>query len=386
MSVITKISRKLRSLQNSYITYNSVYISRQAILHNYDMFAAMPANQYVIPVLKANAYGHGLEQLVSILRDRSMPYVAVDGYFEAIRIHEISDQPVLVMGAIDPRNFARIKTKHCAFVVHDTSTLEALAATGKKIRVHLELDTGMHRHGVAHDEIDDFLKTLKKYPKLELEGVMTHLADADNPRSITFTTQQAKLFDAVIEKILTRGYTPKYLHVAQTAGSTKVQSKYANTARIGIGLYGVNPLEKHDDSCQILDGLQPALTLNSTISKVIDLKKGDTVSYGRTFVAPKNMQIAVLPLGYYEAIPRTLSNVGVVQVRGTYAPIVGRVCMNHTMIDITDSSAQTGDAVVIFSSNTKDRNSIQSTSRQHKLFSYELLVGISSAVRRTIVD
>ncbi|HSH56110.1 MAG TPA: alanine racemase [Candidatus Limnocylindrales bacterium] len=386
MSYRSIINARLRALEKNFTTYNNIYISRSAVLHNFDMFTELSPGGHVIPVLKANAYGHGLEQIANILKERSLPYLAVDGYFEALRIYEVSKQPVLVMGAIHPNNFTKMNWKSCAFVVYDEQTLEALAATGTTVRIHVEIDTGMSRHGVRPSDLSSFLELLKSHPKIEVEGIMTHLADADNPLSTEHMTEQVAKFDAAVDKIRSEGFSPKYVHIAQSAGSAKVHSKTANTLRVGIALYGITPLASDDRFAVKLAQLQPALTLTSTVAKVIEIGAGDAVGYGCTFVAKRPSRIGVLPLGYYEGLPRQLSNVGTVKHKDKYLPITGRVCMNHTMVDITDTDVSLGDVVTVISSNKADENSIDQIARRYDIFNYGLLVGLNQTVRRSVVE
>lgn len=156
--------------------------------------------------------------------------------------------------------------------------------------------------------------------------------------------------------------------------------------RLGIGLYGVNPfLKTHVLYTQLDSKIQPALRLSSTITKVTVLEKGDKVSYNYTFMAPKRMKIGVLPLGYYEGVNRALSNVGVVKIGDTYAPIVGRVCMNHTMVNLDGINASVGDQVTVYSDKRSDKNSIDTITYEHGLFNYNLLTALSSDVRRVLV-
>lgn len=371
------------SLRQPLEVYNRIEVSRGAILHNFDLLQHLVPNGYVFPVLKANAYGHGLAQVATILKDRSFPYLAVDGYYEALTIRKFSRQPILVMGAIPPANFRRFRLKNIAFAVHDKATIQAIGQTGRRTKIHLEIDSGMNRHGIKPNELANYLDLIKQYSKLELEGLMTHLADADNPVN-DFTSQQVKVFDKAAEQALAAGFRPKYFHIGNSAGSAKVKSAYANAIRPGICLYGISPLEAGDNHAQALKDLKPALTLSSAITKVINLEKGGTVSYGRTFAAQKSTKIGVLPLGYYEALPRSLSNNFQVMYGRKYLPQVGRICMNHTMINLNQSNAKVGDRVVLISANPASQNSIANICQKHGLFSYELLVKLNSSIRRNV--
>ncbi|MEI7689803.1 MAG: alanine racemase [Candidatus Saccharibacteria bacterium] len=368
---------------NNYQPLNHIGVSRSKLINNFNLIHRQHTDMKLIPVLKANAYGHGLNQVATALNSADCEMLAVDGYFEAAKIRDITNHRILVMGYLKPSNYHLIDTKKCSFVVQSSTDLHTLAELNKPIHIHIELNTGMNRLGLQPDELDEYLVTLKKYPKIKLEGVMTHLADADNPKS-DFTNGQVELFDTMVAQILSAGFRPRYVHIAQTAGSTKAASKYANAMRIGIGLYGINPLTPADKHFGDLEKLLPALELKSEIIKTVDLKKGDRVSYNGTFTADKPMRIGVLSLGYYEGVPRELSTRGFVTDGNQKMAIVGRVCMNHTMIDLTDSKLTAGDTVTVISNNPADPNSIANIAKSHRLFNYSLLTNLSSSVRRVL--
>jgi alanine racemase len=317
-----------------YHTLNRIELSGSRVLHNVALIQGQHPGFEVIPVLKGNAYGHGIEQIAEILNDASCRLVAVDGYFEAVKIRDITKHHILVMGYILPENVQLLDTKRCSFVVQDIQGLIAFGALSKPVDIHLELNTGFNRLGLELEELPAYLKTLKTYPTLNLEGIMTHLADADNELDESYTAKQLRAFDDQVSDIIAAGFNPKFVHIAQTAGSTKVVSRYANAIRLGIGVYGINPLSLKDSHYKDLASLQPVLELKSTIIKVLDLHKGEKVGYNGTFTASRLMRLGVLPLGYYEGVPRELSNKGCVTHNGVALPIVGRVCMNHTMVDL----------------------------------------------------
>lgn len=383
MAIRTTIDRLIRRFEKEFDTHNRIEVSKRALQHNYDLFARVSGKQ-VIPVLKGNAYGHGVEQVATALKDRAMPYIAVDGYFEALRIRKVSRQPVLIMGAIKPVNFAHLTYDNFAFVVQDAATIHALGAAKKKLRVHLECNTGMNRYGAAPNELAELTKLILSYPNLTLEGVMSHLADSDGT-DVTTVEKAVTLYDSCVEAVRAAGASPTIFHVAQTAGSLKVRSKYATAMRLGIGLYGINPFAPAHPLHDKLADLQPALQFVSTITKTIALKKGEQVSYNYTFTAPRAMTIGILPAGYYEGVSRALSNAGVVSINDSYAPIVGRVCMNHTMVEL-DSTTTIGDEVIIYSSNATHRNSIDKIAQENSLFNYNLLTALSPDVRRVLVE
>lgn len=384
MSLRNNIDVLLRKLEKGYATHNHIEVSKSAILHNIGVFETLSKKQ-VIPVLKGNAYGHGTTLVAKALRGQKLPYIAVDGYFEALRIREVSKQPVLVMGAILSENFARIKYDNFAFVVQDEATIHALGKTKKAIKVHLECNTGMNRYGTESSTVGKLTKLILSYKNLEFEGIMSHLADSDGDDPATVNAA-VTIFDACVEKARKAGANPRMIHIAQTAGSLKAKSKYANAVRVGIGTYGINPFPKeHPLNAKLQKDLRPALKLISTVTHIIELEKGDKVSYNYTFTAQKKMKIAVLPLGYYEGLNRALSNKGIVKTGEEFMPIVGRVCMNHTMFSIVEADMRVGDRVVVYSSNPTDPNAVDTIAVKHSLFNYNLLTALSPDVRRVLV-
>lgn len=385
MSIRKKIGSILKNFEKKYETYNRIVVSQSAILHNIHIFEELSGNQ-VIPVLKGNAYGHGIQLVAKALKGKKLPYIAVDGYFEALKIREVTNQPILIMGAILPQNYKNLTYDKFTFVVDNAAAIHALGKTKKNVKVHLECNTGMNRYGAEPKDIELLAKLIQTYPSLKLEGVMSHLADSDgvDPRTVN---QAVEIFDVCVEKVRNTGASPSFIHVAQTAGSLKAHSKYANAVRIGIGTYGINPFSpKHPLHEKLQKNLKPALRLESKISKVIELEKGDKVSYNYTFTAPKKMKIGILPMGYYEGVNRSLSNVGLVKIGDSYAPIVGRVCMNHTMVSLEDIDTTVGAPVVIYSSSPHDKNSIDAIAAMYNLFNYNMLTALSSDVRRTLID
>lgn len=375
----------LKRFERSYRTLNRVEISESAIKNNLQVMADLNPGRTVFPVLKSNAYGHGLEAVLMILKDVGLDYVAVDGYFEALTIRRmVPHQSVLVMGYIHPDNFRNLRADGMTFVVHDQPTIQAIADTKRPTKIHLELNTGMNRHGIQPKELPQYLELISRYPNLELEGVMSHLADADGESDL-YTARQTELFDKAVEYIKKKGFDPGFIHLAQTAGSLRSKSQTANAFRLGIGLYGITPLPAVGIG-ESLTKLQPVLTLKSTIAKVIELKPGERVSYNGHFTAKRPTRIGVLPLGYYEGVPRALSNRGVVKFGTHFLPIAGTVCMNHTMVDLTGTEAKYGDELVVISGDPRDQNSVVQIAERHKLHRYELVTRLNEHVRRAVVD
>ncbi len=362
-----------------------IELNRRAMLENFSIIKSHNPNFSIIPVLKGNAYGHGIKEVAQILNGADCDFIAVDGYFEAAMISDITKHRILVMGYIHPINTKYLDTKKCSYVVQDVGSLLAFGKLGKKVNIHLELNTGMNRLGLAPNEVQEYLDSFQKFPNLHLEGIMTHLADADNPTNPSFSKLQLRQFDKQVGKIISAGFNPKYIHISQTAGSVKIKNKFANAVRIGIGLYGINPLQANDKYYSKFSALRPVLELKAAIIKVIEINKGDKVSYNGTFIAPKKMKIGVLPLGYYEGVPRELSNKGFVTGGSACLPILGRICMNHMNISLENADLNLFDEVTVISNDSKCKNSVEAMQNEYNLFSYSTLTSLSSSIRRTII-
>ncbi len=368
-----KASKKLKVL-------NVIELSRAALFHNYNYFKKLHPESEVCPVLKSNAYGHGIDEIARICDELKPPYLVVDSYYEALELKKIGIKtPLLVIGYTHPENYRNMKFGGIAITVLDKETIEALGNLRKKITIHLKVDTGMHRQGIPFDELEEALNLIKKYKKLNLEGICTHLADADNERSDSFTKKQVDAFKKAILIVEKNGFNPKWKHISATAGAGKIFMKDFNMIRVGLGLYGDSPLKDYKK-------LKPVLTFKSTIIDIKTLKKGDCVSYGCTFKAPKDMKIGIIPAGYYEGIDRGLSNIGTIYHGKTACKIVGKVCMNLTMIDLSGAkTAKKWDSVEVIGADPARENSARKIAEKCNTISYVIWTHIAPTVRRKIV-
>lgn len=335
--------------------WSRLEISRSAILHNFDLIKRL-TGQPLMPVLKGNAYGHGLEAVADILRARTFPYIAVMEYEEALRVRRVSSQPVLIMGGHPPTDIGRLQLDNFAFVVHDRAMITALAQTGRPIKVHLECNTGMNRYGADPSELGQLVQDILGWPQLTLEGVMSHFAEAD---AYDTTSLQAAIrqFKVCVEMVHALGAQPSLIHLAGTAGClSSHQSSYTDCLRIGKGLYGVNPFPRDHPLWPVLRERRLAMRAITTITKIQHLQAGEAAGYSRAFVAPQLTRVGIIPFGKYEGLYPVPSNNNVVKVKDGYAPVLGAPSMNHAMIDLSASSAEAGDEVVVFSDQVDARN------------------------------
>mgnify|MGYP000267568570 CR=1 FL=1 len=371
-----------------YRTLNQITLSTSALQNNYTFFKNLNTHVKIAPVLKSNAYSHGLIPIARMADRFGAPFFIVDSLYEAYEVSKATVRtPILIMGYTHPDNF-RWKQLRFHTVVSDMDTIRILQKYQPSMPLHLKVDTGMNRQGVRFDELEKVLEELKKFPRLNFAGITTHLADADNSTSQTLTKLQVKRFEDAIKMTEKFGFNPQWRHLANTAGSIKASSSLCNLARVGLGFYGISPLDPQDRAFaeSHAEHLQPVLQLETTLSQIKKAYAGETIGYNGTFLVKENMTLGILPIGFYDGPDRRLSNTGSVLINDTVCPIVGRVSMNITVIDISHvRNVEVGQRCIVYSRNPNDLNSIQNSAKLCKTTSYDLLVHLAESIKRTPV-
>ena len=337
----------------------------------------------VMAVVKANAYGHGAVPVARAALEAGATRLAVHRLTEGIELRQAGiDAPVLVMGYTPPAGAS-------AFVGWDltpsTITPEfaqalsaSAAAQGKTMPVHVKVDTGMSRYGLLSAEVVPFLQAARALPGIRVEGLFTHFATADASDQ-TWVRQQIAEFDQVIAAIRNTGMDIPIIHAANSATTMKLPEAHYNAVRPGIAMYGMKPSSEWEPVFE----LHPALTLKSTVSRVRELPVGAGVSYGRTFVTGRPTTAALVPVGYGDGYHRILSNKGIVLVHGQRAPIIGRVCMDQFVIDVTGiPGVQQNDEVVLVGQQGAERVSAEEVGRLAGSINYEVTTGLLPRVVR----
>lgn len=378
MNFLRKIYYRLFSITRPIIR---VEISREAILHNFSEAGRVVTGAKIAPVLKSNAYGHGGVLVARILRDVDAPFFVVDSLYEAreLRIAGVT-KPLLVIGYVFPENISRTRLRNIQFTITSIEQLRILARmTTKKTLVHIKFDTGMHRQGVLPSDIDEIHRILSKHPYICVIGICSHLADADG-ESEDITRQQIEKWRKIVDHMMSLFPQIQYRHISNTAGVYFHNSAYANVIRFGIGLYGFNVSRANL-------ALKPAMRIISQITSIRKIRKEEGVGYNHMFQADIDRQIASVPIGYAEGIDRGLSNNGYVYVRGVACPIVGRVSMNITSIDVTAvPDVQFGDEVIVLSNNPGDKNSVEHITKAIERIPYEMVARIPAHLWRVAVE
>ena len=366
--------------KKKYYPLNTIEISSKALLANYYHLSRLSKNVMVAPSVKSNGYGHGIQIVAKILDNVGAPFFCVDSLYEAYELQKAKIQtPILIMGYTDVRNLKNQQLPF-SFAVYSKEQVLALSKYQQEAKIHIFVDTGMHREGINISDLQAFLKFIKQLKNIQVDGVMSHLGAGDN---LLASKRQIDIFNKAKKIILDASFRPKWLHIAASSGllhSSDYKKDIGNLARVGIALYGIEP-ERIDDN------LQPILTFKTTLNQIKRLKKGEKVGYDFTFTAKKDMTIGVLPVGYFDGVDRRLSNIGSVFIKGTKCPILGRVSMNITMIDISKAQTpQVGDNVIIFSNKSGDENSIVNAASIANTIPYDLAVRLSSTTKRVVVE
>jgi alanine racemase len=363
-------------------TINQIHISSRNLLHNFDYFQSL--SEFVFPVVKSNAYCHGIKEVAKILEAREFPYLVFDKYYEYENSKEFIKQNVLIMGHLDFDDLTQIDFEKVTLVAQDQEVIEKLSLLSQKVKVHLEINTGMNRWGIKPEELHEYLELIKTSSNLILEGIMSHLADSDSYPD-DYTNNQAIVFDKCVETIFEVGFRPKYIHLAQTAGAYKNISKYCNSIRVGIGLYGINNLLESDIAYTKSNNFYPVLSLSSKIVKIIIISKGEKVGYNCIFEAKEDCNIAVIPIGYFEGVNRNLGNKGYVKICGKFYQFAGKICMNIAMINLEKDIYPIGTSVEVISKCREDLNSIDNISKISNTFQYGLLTSLNVNLTKKII-
>lgn len=332
-----------------------VEIDRAALLHNVRSLRDLVRPAAFMAVVKGNAYGHGMAEVARAIHD-DVDWFGVNSLAEACGLRAAGcARPVLIMGATPPGPPRDEVVRHgFRQVVYDRDEAAALAEAarraGVRAGVHIKIETGTNRLGVRAAQARALADCVRSHASLILEGVYTHYANVEDTIDGSYAEHQLTRFNDAVAAIEADGPVP-LKHSAATAAGILYRQTHFNLVRVGVGLYGLWPsAETREAACRagVALDLRPVLTWKARLVHLNDVPFGEPVGYGCTYVATRPRRIAVLPVGYYEGLDRSLSNRGHVLVRGRIAPIVGRVAMNMCMVDVTDiPGVSVGDEAVL---------------------------------------
>lgn len=364
-------------------------IDLSAISHNLqEVRRIIPSHSKIMAIVKANAYGHGASAVVPKLLEAGADYLGVAILDEALELREQGIKaPILVLGYTGEENCPLV-VKHditqTVFSLRQAKSLsKAALSLHKKAKIHIKVDTGMGRIGfLATPQAVKEAEEIAKLPGLEVEGIFTHLANAD-ARDKTYSQAQLDKFFWFVSQLEKAGIHIKYKHAANSAAIIDLPQAHLDLVRPGIMLYGLYP--SHEVAKDKVK-LQPAMSLKTRIVHLKEVEPGTSISYGCTYVTKSKARIATLPLGYADGYTRLLSNKGMALVHGTRVPVVGRVCMDQCMLDVTAVQGVTlGDEVVLMGRQGEAIISADEIAELIGTINYEVVCMISSRVPRIYV-
>jgi alanine racemase len=343
----------------------------------------------ILAVVKANAYGHGAVPICQALALGGIRHFGVATLEEGIALREAGiSQDILVLCGLLSSQFPEVIAHRLTPIIFDIEVAEEFARwlppNNAPYPVHIKVETGMNRLGVHPSQVLPLISSAPFQHLLKTEALMTHLSDADNSNH-AYTDRQLKKFSAVLQKLGTAGCMPPIAHAANSAGILFHPQSHFNMVRPGLMLYGYQPSDSTPSA--IPTPLRPILTLQTKVLQLRSVPAGSSVSYNGTHITPKESRIAVLPIGYADGFSRALSNRGTVLVKGCRAPIVGRVCMDMTMIDVTGiPNIHRGDDVILIGSQGTESITADEIASLTGTIAYEVLCGIGPRVPRIYRD
>jgi len=339
----------------------------------------------VMAVVKANAYGHGAAECSKRLENDGVDWLGVALVEEAVELRLAGIKtPVLCLGSFWPGQETAVIEHNITPAIFDldraASLNRAAAKLDRSINIHIKIDTGMGRIGFPFRDVTAFARELKRFTNLNVEGLMTHFASADDPEN-DFTNEQMRRFAEVVSIFHENGFRPSIIDMANSPGAVAFTDSRASLVRIGGILYGLGDdvLPRGFERPE----LKPVMSLTTRIAFLKTIGKGESVGYGQTFIATRDSVIATIPIGYHDGLRRSLSNKGRVLVGGEFAPIVGRISMDWTTIDVTDRpKVELGDEVVIIGPQGNNRRTAEIMAAECDTISYAITCGIGSRVPR----
>ncbi len=357
-------------------------IDLDAVANNVRYFRGIaPPGAGVMAVVKANAYGHGAVMVARAAVEAGASWLAVATVDEGCQLRAAGlTAPILVLAPSDPAEAPAAVRAGLTVAVADLDHVVALAAaaSAEPAAVHVEIDTGMRRFGVPAEAAPALIARIAALPGLRLAGVYTHFATADEADRTFVLAQQAR-FDAALAAVRALGIAIPLVHQDNSAATLTRTGRDVQLVRVGIALYGLSPSPEVPAPA----ALRPILSLHSRVARVFDLAAGDSVSYGRTFVADRPLRAALVPIGYADGYRRSLSNRGAMLLGGRCAPVLGRVCMDQTIIAVPEGvQARVGDEVVLIGAQGDERIGADDLAALAGTIGYEIVTGLAARVPR----
>lgn len=373
-----------------------IEINKKVLQHNIEQFQKLIGDKIkLVATVKANAYGHGLLEVAKIAVSSGVNWLGVDSIDEALKLRKTGiDAPILILGYTLLSKLKEIIKYDLRQVVYNKETIVELAKQAtkqkKKIKIHLKVETGTLRQGLKKEELLELARFIKKHSQIQIEGIYTHYANIEDTTDYDFAQLQLKRFKQAVDLLEKNDIKVPIKHTACSAAIILFPETYFNMVRLGISMYGLWPSKETFVSAQEKNqriNLEPILTWKTRIAQIKNIKAGDPVGYGLTERVSRDSKIAVLPVGYWDGYDRKLSGVGNVLIKGKRCKLLGRVCMNMVVVDVTDViDAKLEDEVVILGKRGKEEITVEEIAQKIGTINYEVVTRINPLIPRIIVD
>jgi len=368
--------------QNQWLTWAEIDLD--AIAHNVRQLKRHIGERVkLMAVVKANAYGHGAVPVARTALESGAERLAVNRVVEGIELRRAGiAAPILVLGYFPPWEAEAVVRHGLIPTVTEREVASALAEAagrlGKAVPIHIKVDTGMGRFGLLPEEVVDFVQGLADFPNLHLEGLYTHFAAADEADK-SYTRRQFGIFLDVLKRLEEAGVEVPIRHAANSAATLDLPETHLDMVRCGIAIYGLYPSAEVSRSVP----LRPAMSLKSRVARLRTLPAGSCISYGCTYITSSPTRVALVPVGYGDGYHRLLSNRGQVLIRGRRAPILGRVCMDQLVVDVSDiAGVRLDDEVVVFGRQGEGEISAEEVAAWAETINYEVTTSVLPRVTR----
>jgi len=372
-----------------------VEINRQAFLHNVREFQKRLGPTGLMAVIKANAYGHGLLEIARLSTEAGIDWFGVHSLEEGLALRQAGfRQKILILGYLPLAQAGEAVGADLRVTVYNLETLRALAAASRKLHkpalVHLKIETGTNRQGIAINKLGSFLSWLKKTPEVKVEGVSSHFANIEDTTDDYYPRYQLDNFLQAVKFLQASGLDVPVKHMSCSAAAILFPETYFNLARVGIGLYGLWPSRETLVSCRLRGQeplkLKPVLSWRARVAQIKAVPRGAYIGYGCTYRTTRPTRLAIIPVGYYDGYDRSLSNSAYVLIKGKRAQVRGRVCMDFIMVDITDiPGVKLEDTVTLLGSEGKEKIQADQLASLAGTISYEIVTRINPLIPRLIV-
>ncbi len=369
-----------------------IEINKNNLLHNLEQFKKLIGEQIkIMGVVKANAYGHGLIEVAGVISDK-VDWLGVDSFAEAMKLRQVAiKKPILILGYTELKDLKEAVKNNISLTVYNKETIEKLGKIpihnpNLNPKVHIKIETGTARQGVLEKDLADFVKFIKQFPSIEIQGISTHYANIEDTTDSSFAMEQLSAFSRAAEILNKVGAEIPLRHTACSAATILFPETRFEMVRLGISMYGLWSSKETKAVAKNKNlelELKPALTWKTIVAQIKNIPSGTPIGYGLSERTSRDSKIAILPIGYYDGYDRKLSNVGNVLIRGKRCKVLGRVCMNMIIIDVTDvEKIELEDEVVLLGRQGKEEITAEDLAGKIGTINYEVVTRINPLIQR----